>query len=100
MTLNPGGLLASLAGTTEVMVNSLHSQGIDRPGPALRVEAVAPDGQIEAVSLPEARFVVGVQWHPEYKVLENPLSKALFRMFAQACRHAACAGAEVATRAA
>src|SRR2546423_5485097 len=64
VTLSPDGVLASLAGTTEVMVNSLHSQGIDRPGPALRVEAVAPDGQIEAVNLPEARFVVGVQWHP------------------------------------
>ena len=61
-----------------MMVNSLHSQGIDRPAPRLRVEAMAPDGQIEAVSLPEARFVVGVQWHPEYKVLENPLSSALF----------------------
>ena len=65
-----------------MMVNSLHSQGIDRPAPGLRVEAVAPDGQIEAVSLPEARFVVGVQWHPEYKVLENPLSAALFSAFA------------------
>jgi putative glutamine amidotransferase len=83
-----------------VMVNSLHSQGIDRPGPTLRVEAVAPDDQIEAVSLPEARFIVGVQWHPEYKVLENPLSKALFGMFAQACLHAAAAGAAVVTRAA
>jgi putative glutamine amidotransferase len=68
------------------MVNSLHSQGIDRPAPGLRVEAVAPDGQIEAVSLPEARFVVGVQWHPEYKALDNPLSSALFSAFARACR--------------
>src|SRR5215471_2125687 len=71
VVLTSGGLLASLAGTTEVMVNSLHSQGIDRPGPALRVEAVAPDGQIEAVSLPGARFVVGVQWHPEYKAMDK-----------------------------
>jgi putative glutamine amidotransferase len=100
VALSPTGLLASLAGTTEVMVNSLHSQGIDRPGPMLRVEAIAPDGQIEAVSLPEARFVVGVQWHPEYKVLENPLSRALFAMFAQACHHAPFAGVAVATRAA
>ena len=100
VALSPGGLLASLAGTTEVMVNSLHSQGIDRLGPTLRIEAVAPDGQIEAVSLPEARFVVGVQWHPEYKVLENPLSRALFAMFAQACHHAPFAGVAVATCAA
>src|SRR5271167_2921962 len=88
VTLTAGGLLASLAGATEVMVNSLHSQGIDRPAPRLRVEALAPDGQIEAVSLPEARFVVGVQWHPEYKAMGNPLSRALFSAFARAC-HAA-----------
>ena len=37
---------------TEIMVNSLHGQGIDQPAPRLMVEAMAPDGQIEAVSLP------------------------------------------------
>lgn len=85
VNLTAGGLLTSLAGATEVMVNSLHSQGIDCPAPRLRVEAIAPDGQIEAVSLPEARFVVGVQWHPEYKALGNPFSTALFSAFAEAC---------------
>jgi putative glutamine amidotransferase len=85
VALTTGGLLASLTAAAEVMVNSLHSQGIDRPAPRLRVEAVAPDGQIGAVSLPQARFVVGVQWHPEYKALENPFSSALFSAFAQAC---------------
>jgi putative glutamine amidotransferase len=86
VALTSGGLLAELAGTLEVMVNSLHSQGIDRPADGLRVEATAPDGQIEAVSRPGARFVVGVQWHPEYKALENPFSTALFSAFAAACR--------------
>jgi len=85
VTLTEGGLLARLVGTAEIMVNSLHSQGIDRLAAKLRVEAVAPDGQIEAVSLPGARFVVGVQWHPEYKALENPFSTALFAAFARAC---------------
>jgi putative glutamine amidotransferase len=83
--LSAGGRLIELAGTAELMVNSLHGQGIDRPAPDLLVEAVAPYGQIEAVSLPGARFVVGVQWHPEYKALENPFSRALFAAFAQAC---------------
>jgi putative glutamine amidotransferase len=85
VTLTAGGLLASLAGTSEVMVNSLHSQGIDCPAPGLCVEAVAPDGQIEAVSLPKARFVVGVQWHPEYKAMDNLFLSALFSAFAAAC---------------
>jgi len=84
--LSEGGRLTQVAGSVELMVNSLHGQGIDRPAPDLFVEAVAPDGQIEAVSLPGARFVVGVQWHPEYKVMENPFSRALFAAFAQACR--------------
>jgi putative glutamine amidotransferase len=82
-----------LVGTGELMVNSLHGQGIDSPAFGLFVEAVAPDGQIEAVSLPGARFVVGVQWHPEYKPLENPFSRALFAAFAQACHATAAIGA-------
>jgi putative glutamine amidotransferase len=95
VALTPGGFVARLAGTNEVMVNSLHSQGIDRPAPKLRVEAVAPDGQIEAVSLPGARFVIGVQWHPEYKVLQNPLSRALFSAFARACSGASITSVEL-----
>jgi putative glutamine amidotransferase len=86
VALIPGGVLARLAGSTEIMVNSLHSQGIDQPAPGLSIEAIAPDGQIEGVSLPRARFVLGVQWHPEYKVLENPVSAALFAAFGLACR--------------
>ena len=75
------------------MVNSLHGQGIDRPASGLLVEAVAPDGQIEAVSLPGARFVVGVQWHPEYRAAENPMSRALFGAFAHACHATGVEGA-------
>ena len=97
--LTPGGMLATLIGSAEIMVNSLHSQGIDRPAPGLRIEATAPDGQIEAVTLPQARFVLGVQWHPEHKVLENPISAAVFSAFGEACRSAA-AGPRLAIRAA
>ena len=86
VALAPGGLLERLAGKRELIVNSLHSQGIDRLAPALTVEAAAPDGQIEAVRHTDADFVVGVQWHPEYRVLENPFSHALFAAFGAACR--------------
>src|SRR5207237_906092 len=81
VALTPDGLLARLAGATEIIVNSLHGQGIDRPAPELVVEAVAPDSQIEGVSLPGARFVVGVQWHPAYKPLHHPFSRALLAAF-------------------
>src|SRR5438477_11557008 len=99
VALTPEGLLARLAGATEIMVNSLDGHGVERPAPEVVVEAVAPDGQIEAISLPGARFVVGVQWHPEYKPLENPFSRALFAAFSQAC-HAISAGTASNRRAA
>jgi putative glutamine amidotransferase len=81
-----GGYFERLAGAAGLIVNSLHHQGIDRPAPGLVIEATAPDGQIEAVRLPSARFVVGVQWHPEYRLAEEPFSCALFGAFGEACR--------------
>jgi putative glutamine amidotransferase len=77
-----GGLLERLAGMAEAEVNSLHHQGIDRLAPPLAVEAQAPDGQIEAVSMPGASgFLLGVQWHPEWRWAENELSRAIFAGF-------------------
>ena len=53
-------------------MNSLHGQAIDRLAPRLAVEAIAPDGTIEAVRVEGAPgFVLGVQWHPEWRVLET-----------------------------
>ncbi len=87
VALTPGGALAALAGAPEIMVNSLHWQAIDRLAEGLSVEAVAPDGTIEAVRVTGARvFALGVQWHPEYRVLDNPFSTSLFRAFGDAAR--------------
>lgn len=86
VSLAPGGLLRSLAGAEEVWVNSLHAQGIDRPAPGLAIEAVAPDGQIEAVRVPGRSFAIGVQWHPEFAVLSHDFSHALFQAFGAAAR--------------
>ena len=55
-----------LAHARTITVNSLHSQGIDRLGDGLAIEASAPDKQIEAVRVREAKsFAIGVQWHQE-----------------------------------
>jgi len=86
VTVQPGGLFERLGLEPGFMVNSLHSQGIDRLAGDLRAEARAPDGLIEAVSMPDAPgFVVGVQWHPEYRLAENPVSLRLFQAFREAC---------------
>lgn len=85
VTLEPGGLLRSLIDDDRVRVNSLHSQGIDRLGKPLAVEARAPDGVVEAFRVRAARtFALAVQWHPEWQVLANPFSRALFAAFGQA----------------
>jgi putative glutamine amidotransferase len=86
--LVPGGMLQRLLdGAETIQVNSLHGQGIDRLADRLAVEASAPDGTIEAVSVPDARgFALAVQWHPEWRVLENPTSRRLFAAFGAACR--------------
>ena len=87
VTLAAGGLLASLWPAPEVAVNSLHAQGIDRLAPLLVIEATAPDGQIEAVRVSDASsFALGVQWHPEWKVTDDPFSMAIFAAFGEATR--------------
>ena len=92
--LAPGGALAALFGGPETTVNSLHWQGIDRLAPGLAVEAQAPDGQVEAVRVAavhgiDGGFALAVQWHPEWRALENADSRALFAAFGDACRNTA-----------
>jgi len=83
--LEPGGLLRQLAGSDCVRVNSLHSQGVDRLGPDLAVEARAPDGLVEAFRVKSAsRFAIAVQWHPEWQVMSNTFSRAIFAAFGAA----------------
>ncbi len=90
--LAPGGVIARLAGAADAMVNSLHNQAIDRLGDGLAVEATAPDGLIEAVRVEGARrFALGVQWHPEWRVMDDALSRALFGAFGDAARARAAA---------
>ena len=82
-----GGLLARITGRDSAQVNSLHTQGIDRLGEGLLVDALAPDGLIEAITVADAPgFVLGVQWHPEWRVQESEVSMAIFQAFGDACR--------------
>ena len=91
LALTPGGQFESILGKREIMVNSLHRQGISRLAPGLVAEGRAPDGIIEAVSVKGAKaFAIGTQWHPEYKAAQNPDSVKLFKAFGDAVRlHAA-----------
>jgi putative glutamine amidotransferase len=85
VTTVPGGLLAAITGMEELTVNSLHMQGIDRLAGRLAVEAMSPDGVIEAVRVVDApAFALAVQWHPEWRFWEDPASTRLFAAFGEA----------------
>jgi putative glutamine amidotransferase len=88
VTLAPGGLLQRLAGGADrLQVNSLHGQGVRELGSGLSIEARASDGVIEAFRVTAARrFALAVQWHPEWRVMDNAFSMALFAAFGAACR--------------
>lgn len=82
-----GGMLEHILGKRETMVNTIHRQGVKTIGSGLQVEARAPDGVIEAVSVKGAKaFAFGTQWHPEFKAANNPDSVKLFRAFGDAVR--------------
>lgn len=87
VTLTPGGLMARILGAGPIDVNSLHGQGVAELAPGLLVEAMSADGLVEAFSLPAAPgFTLAVQWHPEWRITENPVSMKMFRAFGDACR--------------
>jgi putative glutamine amidotransferase len=87
LTLVAGGMLAGIMQAGTIEVNSLHSQGVAQLAPGLAPEAHAPDGLIEAFSHPGAPgFLLGVQWHPEWRASTNADAAKLFRAFGDACR--------------
>ncbi len=87
VSLCEGGLLHRLAGERRVMVNSLHTQGIDQLGTGLVCEAAAPDGTIESIRHVSASvFTLGVQWHPEFDCGQDSLSARIFEAFGAAMR--------------
>jgi putative glutamine amidotransferase len=84
--LTVGGVLSQVLERKELMVSSLHWQGIDRLGDGFVVEGIADDGLVEAVSLRDAQAsVIGVQWHPEW-FSDDQHGRMLFRHFAEACK--------------
>ncbi len=84
VTVRPDSVLANALGATECWVNSLHHQAIRNNAPGLEPTATAPDGLIEAIEMTEHPFALGVQWHPENLVQDDPLMRSLFKGFVEA----------------
>lgn len=85
--VSSSGTLSAIVSEETFMVNSLHGQAIDNLAPNLQIEATAPDGTIEAVSVANSgSFALAVQWHPEWQAWDNPQSSAIFEAFGKAVR--------------
>ncbi|MFK7876483.1 MAG: gamma-glutamyl-gamma-aminobutyrate hydrolase family protein [Paracoccaceae bacterium] len=85
--LTENGPFHKLFGAREVLTNTLHGQGIAKPGPRVIVDGVASDGTPEAVYIKGAQgFGLSVQWHPEWQSARDPVSRPLFEAFGDAVR--------------
>ena len=68
-----------------IQVNSRHHQAVGLVGAGLEVSALAPDGIIEGIERPGARFCLAVQWHPE-NFWRTGEFRELFETLVASCR--------------
>ena len=85
VTLTEGGVFHQMFGARTVLTNTLHGQGIKEKGESIVIDGWAEDGTPEAIYVDGAPgFALGVQWHPEYRASEDPVSRPLFEAFGEA----------------
>jgi putative glutamine amidotransferase len=89
VAIAPESRLAAILGRTQVGVNSLHHQSVERAAPGVMVTGYSPDGVVEALEVPDKQFVLSVQWHPEDLYPDDDGMKRLFESFVSAARETA-----------
>jgi len=82
----PNSMLRRIVRTTTMRVNSSHHQSVKDVAPSLQASALAPDGIIEAIESPAQRFLLGIQWHPEFLFDRYLPHRRLFEAFLEAAR--------------
>ncbi len=86
ITILPKTKLHRIVGRKAINVNTTHHQAVKEPGKGLIVNATAEDGIIEGIESKDHRFVLGVQWHPEYLMEKNLPQRKIFSVFVSACK--------------
>jgi putative glutamine amidotransferase len=85
LRIKPDSKLAKLLGVTELGANAYHHQAVKKLGHDLVITAWAEDDVIEAIEVPDRRFVIGVQSHPEsLEASIEPRWRRLFKGFVEA----------------
>ncbi|MCS6829456.1 MAG: gamma-glutamyl-gamma-aminobutyrate hydrolase family protein [Armatimonadota bacterium] len=82
VAIREGSLLRQILRSAEVEIVSSHHQAVKAVATGFLPTAIAPDGVVEAIELEDARFFVGVQWHPEMDP-EAEATRRLMHTFVQ-----------------
>ena len=85
VTIVPDSGLYRILGLSECRVNALHHQAVNRLGEGIRVVARERSGVVQGIEAEGQRFLVGVQWHPEY-LIADPRQQNLFRTLVEAAK--------------
>ncbi len=83
--IEPGSRMEEILGAREVHVNSLHHQAAKNPGDGIQISGRADDGVAELLEVPEHRFMLAAQCHPEEIYTDEPVWARLFNAFIDAC---------------
>ncbi len=76
--------LYRLLGREQIGVNSYHHQAVRELSPHFRAMALSEDGLVESIWMPASKFIVGVQWHPEFFYRADENSRKLINAFVSA----------------
>jgi putative glutamine amidotransferase len=86
VTVAPNSLLKKIVDRATLMVNSSHHQSVKTVAPSLRASAIAPDGIVEAIESSAHRFLLAIQWHPEFLFERHASHRRLFEALLRAAR--------------
>lgn len=84
--LKDQSFLKSIFQKSTIRVNSLHHQGIKAIGQGFNVSGSTPDGLIEGIELSGDRCVIGMQFHPEMMIDNDPEYLKIFEAFIKKCK--------------
>ena len=87
VNLIPDTPISDIIGRDTLEVNSIHHQAIHEVAPSMKVMAVTEQNVVEGIYDPNHKFVLGIQWHPEYLYERDKESRKIFQAFVNACQN-------------
>lgn len=80
-------ILHNIIEKDELWVNSYHHQAVKDLSPLLNAIAYSPDGLVEAATMKSKKFVLAIQWHPEFSYKKDESSRKIFKAFVESAKN-------------